>query len=237
MRTETMIIYIGIAIVLMGMSAVPSAAQEPVQEPINVCILVSPDTIMLGSNSPMFGIEVEVYDNITLAEIVGLVDVYPPTIDNIKELFPEPYDVTDIYDSNVGTQNIILGVIVKGNYGQPFEIVDEFNESIEGKVVIDVDNRKDYEISPHSGRLVMQYKRNDVFNFVIGYKDNSSGDEVTVGDLLEYTCVNEEIGRVAFFIRGTFDDGVYTDREFYGYNYADVMLGGGSGGNHGGGNH
>ncbi|KKG11107.1 hypothetical protein [Methanosarcina sp. 2.H.A.1B.4] len=226
MRTETMIIYIGIAIVLMGMSAVPSAA-----EPVNVCILVSPDTIMLDSNSPIFGIETEVYENITIAEIAGLVDG-TPTQDDIDDLFPDAYEVSDIYDSNSGSQDITLGVIVSSEYG----IVDSFGHPVEGEVVIDVDTRKPYELSPHTGRFVMLYERSEVFNKEIGF--DSDGDAVTVGDYLEYACGDGTTGRVPFFISGTFNDGV-DDRDFYGYNYADVMhksqsKGGGKDGNKGG---
>lgn len=211
MRTETTIIIIGIAIILMGMSAVPSAAEEPVN-PVNVCILVSPDTIMLDSNSPIFGIETEVYGNITIAEIAGLVDGIPDD-DSITELFPEPYDVSDIYNSNFGTQNVILGVVVDSKYG----IVDNSNTPVEGDVVIDVKTRKDYELSPHTGRFVMLYERSEVLNKQIGF--DSAGKNVTVGDYLEYACDGGTTGHVLFFIRGTFKG----DREFYGYNYADVI--------------
>jgi len=229
MRTETMIIYIGIAIVLMGMSAVPSAADT-----VNVCILVSPDTIMLDSNSPIFGIETEVYENITTAEIIGLTENEFPTTKDIEDLFPEAYDVYDIYNSNLGTQNVILGINVSSEYG----IVDSSGSLVEGEVVIDVDTRKPYELSPHTGRFVMLYERSDVFNKEIGYKDSPDGDAVTVGDYLEYACGDGTTGRVPFFISGTFNvNGL--ERDFYGYNYADVMhksqsKGGGKDGNKGG---
>ncbi len=211
MRTETIVLSIGIAIVLIGMFAVPSAAEDPV----NVCILVSPDTIMLDSNSPIFGIETEVYENITIAEIAGLVDGIPDE-NSIIELFPEQYDVSDIYDSNLGSQDVTLGVIVSSEYG----IVDEKGNSVAGEVIIDVDTRKPYELSPHTGRFVMLYERSDVFNYKIG---SDSDGEVTVGDLLEYACGDGTTGSVPFFIRGTFNTGDYKGRQFYGYNYADVM--------------
>ena len=210
MRTETIVLSIGIAIVLIGMFAVPSAA-----EPVNVCILVSPDTIVLDSNSPIFGIETEVYENISIAEIAGLVDGIPDE-NSITGLFPEPYDVSDIYDSNLGSQDVILGVIVSSEYG----IVDGDNNPVEGEVVIDVDTRKPYELSPHTGRFVMLYERSDVFNYQIG--SDSDGGGVTVGDYLEYACGDGTTGCVPFFIRGTFNvNGV--ERDFHGYNYADVM--------------
>lgn len=210
MRTENIVLSIGIAIVLIGMFAVPSAAEDPAaEEPVKVCILVSPDTIMLDSNSPIFGIETEVYENITVGEIIGLTDGFP-TEDDIAELFPEEYEVSDIYESD----DIVLGVFVDPQYG----IVDENGNPVAGEVIIDVDTRKPYELSPHTGRFVMLFERSEVFD-----KPIVDDCEVTVGDLLEYACGDGTTGRVPFFIRGTFNKGEYEGRQFYGYNYADVM--------------
>lgn|GEM_PF-5734216 len=211
MRTETIVLSIGIAIVLMGVFAAPSAAEKPV----NVCILVSPDTIMLDSNSPIFGIETEVYENISVGEIIGLTDGFP-TEEDIAELFPEAYDVSDMYYS----EDIVLGVVVDEKY-EIFDGVDENKSPVIGEVIIDVETRKDYELSPHTGRFVMLYERGEVLSTQIGF--DAEGNVVTVGDLLDFSCGDGTTGRVPFFIRGTFNTGDHTGEQFYGYNYADVM--------------
>ncbi|UGV41345.1 hypothetical protein J7W08_03350 [Methanococcoides orientis] len=183
-------------------------ACELVTEPVVVSALVSPLTIMLESKCPMFGMEVKNNANGTDADTL--------------EVDYARYDVQDMNDKFL--VNIELGVILTEDDGIYNETGQHKVGAIKIENAIDLKNEHDeYEISPETGNLVLQYVRSDVFSSQLGY--DVHGEPVTFGAFLESSCSGDDMtGSVPLYIRGVFEEGVYpAGTEFYGESNAIVM--------------